>query len=85
MTREDARIAVRLNAVVQSESSGIKGYAYQLVWTHEKGSQSYEAIGIHDLRANAVYLEKTEKVNVVDWQAPDRVINEMRERMKRKL
>lgn len=84
MTREDARIAVRLNAVVQSES-GIKGYAYQLVWTHEKGRQSYEAIGIHDLRANAVYLEKIEKVNVVDWQAPDRVINEMRERMKEKI
>lgn len=81
MTREDARIAVRLNAVVQSDS-GIKGYAYQLIWTHEKGRQSYEAIGIHDLRANAVYLEKTEKVNVVDWQAPEYLIRELRERIK---
>lgn len=81
MTREEARIAVKLNAIVKS-SSGLTGYAYSLLWTHEKGKDSYESIGVHDLRANSVCMEKLENVSIVDWQAPEYLIRELRERIK---
>ena len=86
MTVEEARVAVRVNAIVQNVKRGSKGYVYSLSWVHLKGKDPYISVGVHDFEANSVISENLLDLKIEDWNAPDYLVNDWiskeRERMK---
>ena len=69
MTRSEAILAVRFNSIC--ESNGIRYYAYGLEYIHEPDKKHRESIILHDLNTSSITHAEYRQVSVVDWKAPD--------------
>lgn len=76
MTVAEARVAVKVNAIVWHNRLGVSGYVYSLSWVHLKGEDPYLSVGVHDLHANSVFSGKPQELTVEKWNVPDFVADD---------
>lgn len=82
MDKAEAILAVDLNAIC--ESGNVQYYAYGNERIKEPGKSARESIILHDLKTNSITHAEIERTVVVDWKAPEWIVNLRLKRIREK-
>lgn len=82
MDKAEATLAVRYNSIC--EAGGCRYYAYGLEYIHEPDKKHRESIILHDLNTNSITHAEYRQVSVVDWKAPDWLVESQLKKLREK-